>query len=349
MVHSRRSCGDETFMLRYLLPARANRYFHGQILFLMSMLLLAACGPNLSALDGPATLYITNFALTGAQSGYAVGLQPGQKRAVLLDEVAGNWQRDTNPPPTRQGEALTCLTIVGDTLWIGGSLTDAQQGDATTVNGFVFHRDKTGTWQRQTLSAAIHAITFVDSNDGWAAGASGAIYHYSNGQWEQSPNDMQYDLFGIAFRSPTDGWAVGDHGTFIHYDGTGWQHIDHFTHETIYGIALTADDGWAVGTEGTQIHLVNGKWIEIAAPINTDNHAVAIAPDGDTWIAGSHGAVFHLHADTQQWEHIPPPGDWQINAIAINPNGTVWVGGNFDQTKLFAYSKDAWISGTPTM
>jgi hypothetical protein len=300
-------------------------------------LLITGCGPDLRLLNSPDTLFINAIALTGADSGWAVGLLPGQNAPVMLRETGGVWQRDLDLPPLTQGETLLTVAVQGATLWVGGTRTDAAHGDATQDSGFVFRRDADGAWHAQNLATPVYAMTIVSPTEGWAVGGIGAIYHEVNDTWTQAPDSMQNDLYAIAARAPNDIWAVGQMGMFLHYDGKSWTDQAHFTHDDIFGMAISANDGWAVGTDGASYQLgSNNQWSEIASPMNVTGRAVAIV-NTTVWITGDHGLVFEHTTDDNQWIHIPPPQDAQLSAIAVSPGGTVWVGGQMQNNVLYRF------------
>jgi hypothetical protein len=312
------------------------------LVMVLVALLMAACGPDLALLDSPQDLYITGIALTGAGSGWAVGLQPAHQRAVLLRESKGAWQLAPDQPPTQQGDALKAIAVTGATLWVAGARTDAAHGDATQESGFVSARGTDGVWHRQQFGAPINGLAFTSGQEGWAVGDGGALYHFLNGTWTQYPNNTALDLYAVAARAPDDVWAVGALGMFIHYNGTGWQQPAHFTHVNFYGLALSSDDGWAVGDDGTVVRLAgNGLWYEMTSPMNVTGRAVAIA-NSTVWILGDHGLAFTYATDTQQWQHLPPPADAQFNVVAVAPDGSVWAGGNLSQASIFAFTGGGW-------
>jgi hypothetical protein len=323
---------------------------HGMIVAVIAIALIGtACGPDLPLTNASNDLYINAISLTGVGSGWAVGLQPGQNRAVLLHETNAGWQKDVTAPDFKEGEALKGIAVMGSTVWIAGSATDALHGDNSQVSGFLYTREGNGGWQRTSFSQSINAVAIVGTGssggapEGWAVGAGGVIFHEHNGTWTQVPSPLTDDLYCVVFRSPTDGWAIGDMGAFLHYDGTSWQSI-HLTHTPLYSIAVSADDGWIVGANGLTIRRQNGQWYEFTAPIYTDNRAVMLDGNGNGWIAGDHGAVFEFSALDQQWHHISPPGDVQLNTLAFAPDGTLWAGGNAGQPDIFAYNHGSWRS-----
>jgi photosystem II stability/assembly factor-like uncharacterized protein len=59
--------------------------------------------------------------------------------------------------------------------------------------------------------AAVHAVQFVDANEGWAVGDDGVIWHSINGgaNWERQKSGTRASLRGVHFQTPFTGWAVG--------------------------------------------------------------------------------------------------------------------------------------------
>lgn len=59
--------------------------------------------------------------------------------------------------------------------------------------------------------AAIHAVQFVDKNEGWAVGDDGVVWHTidSGTTWERQKTGTRASLRGVHFITPYTGWAVG--------------------------------------------------------------------------------------------------------------------------------------------
>jgi len=59
--------------------------------------------------------------------------------------------------------------------------------------------------------AGLHAVQFIDKDEGWAAGDDGAIWHSIDGgkTWERQKTGTRASLRGIHFSTPYTGWAVG--------------------------------------------------------------------------------------------------------------------------------------------
>jgi photosystem II stability/assembly factor-like uncharacterized protein len=59
--------------------------------------------------------------------------------------------------------------------------------------------------------AAVHAVQFIDKDEGWAVGDDGVIWHSIDGgkTWERQKSGTRASLRGVHFQSPYSGWAVG--------------------------------------------------------------------------------------------------------------------------------------------
>ena len=59
--------------------------------------------------------------------------------------------------------------------------------------------------------AALHAVQFVDVNEGWAVGDEGVVWHTIDGgkNWERQPTGTRGSLRAVHFLNPFTGWAVG--------------------------------------------------------------------------------------------------------------------------------------------
>ncbi len=59
--------------------------------------------------------------------------------------------------------------------------------------------------------AALHAIQFVDDNEGWAVGDEGVVWHTIDGgnTWERQPTGMRASLRSLHFLTPFTGWIAG--------------------------------------------------------------------------------------------------------------------------------------------
>jgi photosystem II stability/assembly factor-like uncharacterized protein len=59
--------------------------------------------------------------------------------------------------------------------------------------------------------AALHAVQFLDRNEGWAVGDEGVVWHTIDGgkTWERQPSGVRASLRALHFVNPYTGWVVG--------------------------------------------------------------------------------------------------------------------------------------------
>jgi photosystem II stability/assembly factor-like uncharacterized protein/tetratricopeptide (TPR) repeat protein len=59
--------------------------------------------------------------------------------------------------------------------------------------------------------AALHAVQFVDANEGWAVGDDGVVWHTIDGgrNWERQPSGVRAGLHSVHFLDPFTGWVAG--------------------------------------------------------------------------------------------------------------------------------------------
>jgi photosystem II stability/assembly factor-like uncharacterized protein len=59
--------------------------------------------------------------------------------------------------------------------------------------------------------AALHAIQFVDGQEGWAVGDEGCVWHTIDGgrNWERQPTGVRASLCSVHFLNPYTGWVAG--------------------------------------------------------------------------------------------------------------------------------------------
>src|SRR5437588_11773408 len=59
--------------------------------------------------------------------------------------------------------------------------------------------------------AALHAVQFVDENEGWTVGDEGVVWHTIDGgqNWERQPTGVRASLRSVHFLNPYIGWIAG--------------------------------------------------------------------------------------------------------------------------------------------
>src|SRR5947209_18960956 len=64
---------------------------------------------------------------------------------------------------------------------------------------------------RNFEDAALHAVQFVDRDEGWAVGDEGVVWHTIDGgrSWEREPPGGRASLRSVQFLTPFTGWIAG--------------------------------------------------------------------------------------------------------------------------------------------
>jgi len=125
--------------------------------------------------------------------------------------------------------------------------------------------------------ATLTAVYFVDTQHGWAVGHDATILHSSDAgnTWtlqNQAPQDQQ-PLLDIWFRNQNEGYAFG-----------------------AYGLYLVTHDG-------------GQSWIARTINSEEDFHfnSVTSTTDGQLYVAGEAGSLYHSSDPTQGWNKLKSP------------------------------------------
>jgi len=135
--------------------------------------------------------------------------------------------------------------------------------------------------------AALHAVQFVDSNEGWSVGDDGAIWHSIDGgkSWERQPTAVRASLQGLHFLTPFTGWVVGRE-ELPHGGGS-------------VGVVLVTRDGGL-------------KWQRLATNALPGLHCVHFFDDRSGVVAGDGSdqfptGLFATEDGGRTWKHVPGP------------------------------------------
>lgn len=157
------------------------------------------------------------------------------------------------------GGGLTLLrTEDGGENWRAGTLyiplSDPQNVSAPRSNA----KSSGATPPAAALPASLrlNAVSFVDSEKGWAVGANGVVYFTSNGgrAWQPQESGVKSDLYDVKFLDALEGWAVGGEGTILHTKNGGrvWTLERRATEHTLESLFFVGRGrAWAVGFGGT--------------------------------------------------------------------------------------------------
>jgi hypothetical protein len=265
------------------------------------------------SVHSPTKADLYSVAISSADEAWAVGLDVGAGRGVILHDLRGAWSLvATVPLPALRGITMRSPSdgwIVGD----GGTMLHLVGGK----------------WLRvATLySDNLYSVAFDSTGTGWAVGyttgntPSGSrdtsvILRDQDGTWTRvtppagTPNSA-FDfarLFAVGTAAAGGrAWAVGasgkPRGWILQTRGDGWGPADGGGRYELTSVALaTASDGWAVGYNGEMLHFDGATWQEGTRVTTEDLGGVALAAPGEGWAVGANHTIMHLHDG--QWTPV---------------------------------------------
>lgn len=157
---------------------------------------------------------VRSIFMLSATEGWAVGLG-----GVILHDTDGQWQV---VQPLQSGYAN--LTSV--------AFASPDEGWAVGYGGIIL-RYQAGAWGVARAAANgvnLSAVALVSPTEGWAVGSTyingggqtGAIFHYSQGQWTQIASPTHSTWNTLAMVSADNGWTGGSQGTLLQYEDGKW-------------------------------------------------------------------------------------------------------------------------------
>lgn len=169
--------------------------------------------------------------------------------------------------------------VDASTGWAVGGYIDIFGGNEQRV---IEHTTNGGnTWNGQLLQFyeyPLSSVHFVDPENGWAIGPTGAILHTENGgdTWAEQTSGTFRDLQAVHFVDPNTGWCVGENSTVLHTEdgGDNWYPQNPALSADLRGVYfLDSNTGWISG--------VNWSLVRAVILHTTDG--------GDTWYAQDTG------------------------------------------------------------
>lgn len=187
--------------------------------------------------------------------------------------------------------------------------------------------------EERALESDLEALWGIASDDIWAGGSNGYLFHWDGRAWTYSSCLGGYTVRGIHGRARDDVWAVADEGIVYHWNGAKWQYVVSSTRTDLFGVwASGANDAWAVGRGGLVLHWDGNAWAPYTdvyggAPTLADLHAIWGSAADDVWAVGAEGVV--LHFDGSQWAVASrvPPTTRDLHAVWADGPDNLWAAG----------------------
>ncbi len=137
---------------------------------------------------------------------------------------------------------------------------DAMRGIIVGAGGSILFTEDGGMqWSGANIygdkRTRLNSVFFINSKNGWTAGANGKIFQTVSGgkNWREQKSVTTNNLNSIFFLDTAEGWAIGDEGTIVHTTTAGniWSEEDSNTTHRLEKVLFSKRRGWAVGFGGT--------------------------------------------------------------------------------------------------
>ncbi len=197
--------------------------------------------------------YFSSVSFANENIGWVAG-NDNILNGILIKTVDGgkSWQKQKNS----YNEMLYSVCCKDTNLaWaVGGS----DYGYAfENVSFFLRTSDGGRNWiSIKQRGPVLYSVDFINAAIGWAVGASGLIYHTSDGgvSWNLQESRTSNDLMSADFFDEDNGWAVGKRGTILKFNGIYWASQISGTYRDLSSVfALDSHSGWIVGS-GVVLH-----------------------------------------------------------------------------------------------
>jgi hypothetical protein len=190
-------------------------------------------------------------------------------------------------------------------------------------------------YEAEPFDRALQAVSFSDSEHGYAGGAAPATQHpvvkYADGMWRlDSGLTTRRIVCGLA--SPWYGkcYAVGDSGAILLYDYGTWKQKASPTTRILRRVAMESNtEGWAVGDGGTILRCFKDSWTLRPSPTTRNLRGLAVAgTSGEAWAVGDSGTILHMQMDSWHLESfVPNPADANLYTVSFNSGTYGWAFG----------------------
>lgn len=222
------------------------------------------------------------------------------------------------------------------------SFVSSQEGYAAGYGGYFLHYDGS-TWHELSKPPGVEDISNIEairSNDVWLAGDG--LWHFTEEGWLQVSLPKKFKpIADIQMLKADSGWAVGNNGTILQFHDDSWTPVTSPTTARLNALSmLSPEEGWAVGIQGTILHFHDGRWLEETSPTQANLIDIDMLSTDEGWI---------LMGD--EWRigllHRDKSGGW--TEINLNPEcanfGTYVTSSSMKAIEMVS-PNDGWLVGS---
>lgn len=184
-------------------------------------------------------------------------------------------------------------------------------------------------------TANLYTVYGFAHDDLYAAGGSGAMYHFNGTEWKKMLMPKSTVIDAMWGTNTNNIYAVG--GEIFHFNGMFWKTVDVGSTEQMYDIWGTAENNlYVVGRNGTFLQYNGEHWIKIETNTNQTLTGVWGSDPENIYIscraenAGENGVILHYDGTSITSTEFPDEslsdvwGTAPDNVYAISSKGTVF-------------------------
>lgn len=182
--------------------------------------------------------------------------------------------------------------------WTGGTLSGTN-----TAESFVISSDVTiganldcrvaKNWTGVPGSGqGLKSVWSFSSNDIWAVGANGIIWHYNGIAWDNPSSGVTDNLNKVYAADAEHVWVAGANGTILFWDGTAWSAQTSGVSSNLSGLwVFDANNIWVCGSGNTLLYWDGTSWSPQDSGLATDYNAISGVDPQNLWLFGQSNGV----------------------------------------------------------
>ncbi|MBN1290128.1 MAG: IPT/TIG domain-containing protein [Actinobacteria bacterium] len=245
---------------------------------------------------------------------YGIDIIDASNAWVCGDRYVLRWNGSSWSTQYHPNAPVYCISMAATNRgWIGTN---------TTINYY-----NGWNWNsRYRTNNPVYSVFAPDTNNVFAVGAGGRIWHASTGgtSFSSQTSGTGENLRSVTAPNSTTAWAVGDNGTILYTTDSGgtWNPQTSGVSVTLRGVsALDPTTAWAVGDGGTILYTDNAgaTWTAQTSPTTENLNAVWAYDANNIWAVGDAGVV--LYADPPYVKAVcprySPPGTTLNDAVVL--------------------------------